>query len=204
MEKLPISILARRFGNPGRRIWYMCQGADPDPLHPDVAAPRSIGHGKVMPPGTRSRDVVLTYLQHMCSKLGARLRRHDLEARTFWVGLRVHYGWVGDKVRLPTFSNDHRKIYSYCRQTLELAWQGEGARQIQVTALDPQPESTQLDLFADDPEKQLQDKMLHKAMDSINQRYGEFTLSPARLLNRSDMPNVIAPAWKPDGHRQTI
>ena len=49
--------------------------------------------------------------------------------------------------------------------------------QIQVTALDPQPESTQLDLFADDPEKQLQDKMLHKAMDSINQRYGEFTLS---------------------------
>ena len=204
MEKLPISILARRFGNPGRRIWYMCQGADPDPLHPDVAAPKSIGHGKVMPPGTRSRDVVLTYLQHMCSKVGARLRRHDLEARTFWVGLRLHYGWVGDKVRLPTFSNDHRKIYTYCRQTLELAWQGEGVRQIQVTALDPQPESTQLDMFADDPEKQLQDRMLHKAMDSINQRYGEFTLSPARLLKRSDMPNVIAPAWKPDGHRQTI
>ena len=68
----------------------------------------------------------------------------------------------------------------------------------------PQPESTQLDMFADDPEKQLQEKMLHKAMDSINQRYGEFTLSPARLLQRSDMPNVIAPAWKPDGHRQTI
>ena len=87
MEKLPISILARRFGNPGRRIWYMCQGADPDPLHPDVAAPKSLGHGKVMPPGTRSREVVLTYLQHMCSKVGARLRRHELEARTFWVGL---------------------------------------------------------------------------------------------------------------------
>jgi DNA polymerase-4 len=140
----------------------------------------------------------------MCSKVGARLRRHELEARTFWVGLRLQYGWVGDKVRLPVFSNDHRKIYTYCRQTLELAWQGEGVRQIQVTALDPQPESTQLDMFADDPEKQLQEKMLHKAMDNINQRYGEFTLSPARLLQRSDMPNVIAPAWKPDGHRQTI
>ena len=87
---------------------------------------------------------------------------------------------------------------------LELVWQGEGARQIQVTALDPQPESMQLDLFAANPEQQLQEKMLHKAMDSINQRYGEFTLLPARLLQRSDMPNVIAPAWKPDGHRQTI
>jgi DNA polymerase-4 len=41
-------------------------------------------------------------------------------------------------------------------------------------------------------------------MDQVNQRYGEFILAPARLLNRSDMPNVIAPAWKPEGHRQTI
>ena len=42
------------------------------------------------------------------------------------------------------------------------------------------------------------------AMDRINNRYGEFALTPARLLNRSTMPNVIAPAWKPFGHRQTI
>jgi DNA polymerase-4 len=41
-------------------------------------------------------------------------------------------------------------------------------------------------------------------MDDINRDFGEFTLAPARLLKRSDMPNVIAPAWKPDGHRETI
>jgi DNA polymerase-4 len=41
-------------------------------------------------------------------------------------------------------------------------------------------------------------------MDAINQRYGEFALTPARLLNRSSMPNVIAPAWKPFGHRKTV
>lgn len=204
MEKLPISILAKRFGNLGRRIWYMCQGEDPDPLHPDVAAPKSIGHGKVMPPNTRSREVVLTYLQHMCSKVGARLRKHGLEARTFWIGLHTKFGWIGEKVRLPFFSNDHRKIFQQGRKALEFHWKGEGVRQIQVTALDPQPTSMQLDMFSNHPEQQLQEKMLHKAMDSINQRYGEFTLSPARLLNRSDMPNVIAPAWKPEGHRQTI
>jgi len=204
MEKLPISILAKRFGNLGRRIWYMCQGEDPDPLHIDVAAPKSIGHGKVMPPNTRSREVVLTYLQHMCSKVGARLRKHELEARTFWVGLHTKSGWIGEKIRLPLFSNDHRQIYQQGKKALEFHWKGEGVRQIQITALDPQPVAMQLDMFASNPEQQLQEKMLHKAMDSINQRYGEFTLSPARLLNRSDMPNVIAPAWKPDGHRQTI
>ncbi|MDZ4263862.1 MAG: hypothetical protein U1B30_16230 [Pseudomonadota bacterium] len=41
-------------------------------------------------------------------------------------------------------------------------------------------------------------------MDAINQRYGEFTVASGTLLNRSKMPNVIAPAWKPHGHRQTI
>ncbi len=61
----------------------------------------------------------------------------------------------------------------------------------------------QMDLFSTQAEDTTR-QQLNCAMDSINERYGELTLSPARLLNRSDMPNVIAPAWKPDGLRQTI
>jgi DNA polymerase-4 len=41
-------------------------------------------------------------------------------------------------------------------------------------------------------------------MDNVNRRYGEFAVAPMRLLERSRMPNVIAPAWKPFGHRETI
>ena len=203
MEKLPISVLSRRFGNLGRRIWYMCQGADPDPLHPDVAAPKSIGHGKVMPPNTRNRDVLLTYLQHMCSKVGARMRRHEMEARTFWVGLRIEGGWLGNKSQLAEFSNDQQKIYQLGRRIIDLYWKGEGIHQIQVTALDPRPAAMQMDLFSTQEEEKSH-QQLNSAMDSINERYGELTLSPARLLNRSEIPNVIAPAWKPDGLRQTI
>jgi len=203
MEKLPISVLSRRFGNLGRRIWYMCQGADPDPLHPDVAAPKSIGHGKVMPPNTRDRDILLTYLQHMCSKVGTRMRRHEMEARTFWIGLRADRGWLGSKSRLSEFSSDQQQIYQLGRRILELSWQGEGIHQIQVTALDPRPASMQMDLFSVQAGHKAR-QQLNCAMDDINERYGEMTLSPARLLNRSDMPNVIAPAWKPDGLRQTI
>ncbi len=203
MEKLPISVLSRRFGNLGRRIWYMCQGADPDPLHPDVAAPKSIGHGKVMPPNTRDRGTVLTYLQHMCSKVGTRMRRHDMVAKTYWIGLRTSEGWLGCKSRLSEFSNDQQQIYRLGRYVLDLSWQGEGIHQIQVTALDPQPTGMQMDLFNSQAEDKTR-SLLNNAMDNINERYGELTLSPARLLNRSDMPNVIAPAWKPDGLRQTI
>ena len=203
MEKLPISVLSRRFGNLGRRIWYMCQGADPDPLHPDVAAPKSIGHGKVMPPNTRDRSTILTYLQHMCSKVGTRMRRHDMEAKTFWIGFRSQHGWRGSKTRLSEFSNDQQQIYQLGRLILEMHWQGEGIHQLQVTALDPRPAAMQLDLFSAKTEEKTH-VQLNITIDRVNERYGELALSPARLLNKSDMPNVIAPAWKPDGLRQTI
>lgn len=203
MEKLPISVLSRRFGNPGRRIWYMCQGADPDPLHPDVAAPKSIGHGKVMPPDTRDRNVILTYLQHMSNKVGARMRRYDFVARTFWIGLKTNNGWLGSKSRLMTFNNDQQEIYQLCKAVLNLYWQGEGVYQVQVTALDPQPTAMQMDMFMSAEKNETQQKLNH-ALDAINSRYGEMCVAPARLLARSDMPNVIAPAWKPDGLRRTV
>jgi len=181
----------------------MCQGADPDPLHPDVAAPKSIGHGKVMPPNTRSKDSILTYLQHMSSKVGTRMRRYDMEAKTFWIGFRTDAGWIGSKARLSEFSNDQQQIYRMGQQVLQLHWQGEGVHQLQVTALDPQPLAMQMDLFST-KSRDSNTIQLNRTMDNINERYGELCLSPARLLNKSEMPNVIAPAWKPDGLRQTI
>jgi len=200
MRKLPISVLAQRFGNPGRRIWYMCQGQDPDKLQLRVPPPKSIGHGKVMPPDTTDRSVLLMYLKHMAEKVAARLRKHSLQATQFSIGLLTSFGWLGNKYH-SSATNDGRLITQLCLRMLKECWYGEGISQVQVTALDPMPANLQLDLFLDYDEKQAQ---VNAAMDKVNSRYGEFTLAPARLLNRSDMPNVISPAWKPDGHRQTI
>jgi DNA polymerase-4 len=201
VKKLPISILARRFGNPGRRIWYMCQGQDPAALQQDVPAPKSIGHGKVVPPDTHDSGVLLTYLMHMSEKVGARLRRHHLQARTFSIGLRTTEGWTGGKLQCVLPTSDGREIMTLCRNVIDAIWQGQGVHQVQVTALDPVASGRQLELFAslDNTRDEI-----NAVMDAVNRRYGELVLAPARLLNRSCMPNVIAPAWKPFGHRQTI
>ncbi|MCW9025549.1 MAG: DNA polymerase IV [Gammaproteobacteria bacterium] len=205
MQKLPIGILAKRFGNPGRRIWYMAQGADPEPLHYDVVAPRSIGHGKVMPPDTRERDVILTYLMHMTVKVSARLRRHHLEAQTYLIALNTMQGWVGDKLKLAVAGNDTRELYGLCQRVVRYHWQGQGVYQVQVTALDPHPIKQQIDMFdVKTPVNREQGKKLFQAIDAVNDRYGEMVLTPAVLLRRSKMPNVISPAWKPFGHRKTI
>ncbi len=202
MAKLPISVLAQRFGNIGRRIWYMCQGADPDPVHTTIGAPKSMGHGKVMPPNTTDRATILTYLQHMAQKLAARLRRHQLAAQHFFIGLRNRcFGWLGEKIKVVMPTNDGNTLFKLCCEVLHKHWQGEPVDQVQVTALDPQPIDQQLDFFVNNKEETTEANAM---IDSINSRYGEFAIAPARLLLRSKMHNVIAPAWKPSGHRQTI
>ena len=201
MQKIPISVLGQRFGDIGRRIWLMCQGLDPLPVITTVPPPKSIGHGKVMPPNTRDRAVLQMYLQHMSEKIGARLRKHGLQARTFSIGLRTQHDWIGAKIREAQPIDDGGVLAHRCRVVLAEQWSGQGIFQVQVTALDPQPKNQQQDLFSAGSSRR---DALNAVMDDVNQRYGEFTLAPANLLGRSAMPNVISPAWKPDGHRQTL
>ncbi len=199
MARLPVGELARRFGNPGRRVWLMCQGRDSEPVRTEVPPPKSIGHGKVMPPDTRDPQVLRVYLLHMSEKVGARLRRHAMVAQTFFIGLSLREGWLADHYRSETPTDDGRRIYRFARRFLADHWRGEGVFQVQIRALDPRPADGQLGLF-DAPAA----RPANAVMDAVNARYGEFALAPATLLGRSDMPNVIAPSWKPFGHRETI
>lgn len=201
MEKLPISILAKRFGDLGRKIWLMCQGMDSEPIINAVASPKSMGHGKVMPPRTRDITTILTYFMHMSEKLAARLRCHEMEAQKFYIGLLTEEGWLDAKHRTIIPTDDGRDIYNLCQKFLQQNWHNDPVSQVQVTALDPQPKHWQMDLFDVSDERR---HSLNKTLDLINDKYGEFTIAPTMLIKRSTMPNVIAPSWKPYGHRQTL
>ncbi len=202
VAQLPISILGKRFGNIGRRIWYMCQGADPDPLHSYVADAKSMGHGKVMPPNTVDPNVIMTYLRHMCEKVARRLRKNNLQAQHFFIGLRSYdWGWMGNKGQTILPTDDGKMIFELGQKIISDHWTKIPVGQIQVTALDPQRANLQYDLFTTPDEKRT---ALNTIIDDINAHFGEFTIAPATLLQRSSMHNVIAPAWKPDGHRQSI
>lgn len=201
MPKLPISVLGKRFGNPGRRIWHMCQGNDPQAVETKVAPAKSMSHGKVMPPNTQDRETISTYLMHMSEKLAARLRKNHLQAQHFSVGLHLGDGWHGDKFVCPVPTNNSHNITHLCEDLLRSFNCKQGVYGVRITALDPRPSNQQAELFTETLHQQ---NRVNDVMDAINIRYGEFTLAPAQLLNRSQMPNVIAPAWKPEGHRQSI
>ncbi len=198
MKNIPISVLGQRFGNIGRRIWLMAQGKDPENVNPNIAPPKSIGHGKVMPPQTDNIKIINTYLYHMVDKVAYRLRKNNMIANHFFVGLRLQKQWL--KTKFKTVPTDTTNIiYVKVAQFVKSYWRGQGVWAVQITALNPYPQANQLDLF-----NQQSTSDLDKVMDKINSRYGQFAVTKGTLLNRSTMPDVIAPAWKPDGHRQTI
>ena len=200
LRKLPVSVLGKRFGNPGRRIWLMAQGLDPEPVRPTPGAALSLGHGKVLPPNTRDAETIRVYLLHMAFRLGERLRSNGLVAQRFLYGLRLHRGWLKTCERALLPSDDERVIYRLGARWFEHNWRGDGIWQLRIVALDPR-EARQPDLFK---RKHPRRERAHRAMDRVNQRYGALTLAPARLLDRSSMPDVISPAWKPEGHRKTV
>jgi DNA polymerase-4 len=200
LQKMPISVLGKRFGNPGRRIWLMAQGLDPEPVKSSIPAAQSIGHGKVLPPNTRDGDTIRVYLMHMAHKLAERLRTNRLVAQQFLFGLRQYRGWQKTIERSLLPSDDEMVIYRLGSRWLGENWHGQGIWQIRIVALHPKA-PCQSDLFQ---RKHPRRERVHHTMDQINQRYGAMTLASARLLERSTMPDVISPAWKPEGHRKTV
>jgi DNA polymerase-4 len=220
VARLPMTVLARRYGVTGKYLWLACQGKDTEPVAPDVAPPQSVGHGKVLPPHTASARVIEIYLRHMCEKVAVRLRRYDMQAGRLYLGLRLEtpHEDIGQLFTLPYGLPDGRRLFELAQKFLRHCWHGAAVTHVQVTALHLRSISGQLELFsADDVQgcasvagagcagaSDTRTLNRFSTIDRINTRYGEFTVAPATLLERSTMPNVIAPAWRPDGHRQHI
>ena len=77
----------------------------------------------------------------------------------------------------------------------------DGIYQIQVTAINPTQKNIQTDLF----DSQTEQGNYMDVIDSINRRFGQDIVRPARLkFDISDSPDVIAPAWRPKGYRKSV
>ena len=54
-----------------------------------VKAPKSMGHGKLLPPGSKGREVAYKYLCRMAFKLSIRLQQPGYDTPIFRVSINV-------------------------------------------------------------------------------------------------------------------
>lgn len=199
MKNIPISEM-RRWGNQGRRLWLACQGKDPMKVANDISDPKSLGHGKVLPPNTSDETTLQIFMSHMAHKVAARLRKNKLKAKTFSVGLRASDGvnkfWIGGQFQMQA-TNDTQPLLDICKELIEKRWTNEVISHVHITALDPEPLGGQMDMFFSPTKEDARREHENQVIDAINDKYGEFAVCSAPLVNRTKMPNVISPAWKP-------
>ncbi len=164
----------------GEIFWYRLHGYD----IPDKPTNKSvIGHSRVLDPNIRGMNEAYTMAQHLTIKACTRLRRYNIFAGHFALGIRTvdDSYWSNDTSFAPT--QDNFTVIS----ALDRLWHtmqkdiGRYTRLMKVSVslygLYEQTEVT-LDLFENVPEKTKTVKNidLSRAMDILNKKFGNNTI----------------------------
>ena len=164
----------------------MCHGVDPDPVKVSDKPEKTMGHSKVIAFHLRHPDALRAIALHLVQRLCQRLRRAHRFASRIHLVMKSSQGVFSVDHQLSPASNDPNCLYDYfCRfiaRGLDVAY-------ISITAIE-MTSASQLTLpFT-------QQALSHvEVIDRIQQRFGEKSLQPARLLN-IPIRSVIPPTWR--------
>lgn len=181
LGRTPVSFLRREFGIYGEILQAMGRGTYDPPVVPYYESPevKSVGHSHTMSANTRDWDTLCRNILRLSEMVGRRLRERGLAGRT--VALVLRYSDMHTFSRRRTLSehlDDGYAIYGVATSILrEQIDDKRAVRLVGVSVSNLTKEQRQLNLFVDDRSR----KVL-QAMDSINDRYGEFTIRRASLL----------------------
>ncbi|MCX7847980.1 MAG: DNA polymerase IV [bacterium] len=202
LQRLPLPFLQRHFGALGLWLHNAAFGRDNSPVIPteDAPNPKSVGHSMTLERNAESREDVLRYLLQLSEMVGRRLRAHHLTASTVAVTIRfASFHTITTRQTFHTDLSQSNHIY-HCASTI---WKRmpmlEPVRLVGLSVSSLTPNAQQLPLFPSEQRRM----RLALAQDLVNDRFGDYALFPATLLLRNNRTRIIAPAWRPEGLRNT-
>lgn len=154
-------------------------------------ARRSYGNSFALPKPLSCPQEWAPILQKLVEKTGARLRKAGYETQGIHVSVVFRSGaWWHKGTKLSEVIFDSRDIYKQAFKILCLCPYREPARELAVSCFNlVKRQENQLDLFAD----MLKKRRLVAAVDKVNRRWGDFVITPARMLIASQfVPDRIA------------
>jgi len=179
----PLHVLVKFFGKPGVILHKMGKGQDDSPVMPvTMSYPvKSMGHSFTLPrEDTRDANLIRAILRRLSEQVARRLRKDNYRGRT--VTLVVRFPDFSTFIRqksLKAYTDDGGIIYHTALLILKsLCPEGTKIRMLGVSVSNLKNSETQQSLFEEENRR----SKLIQVTDHINNRYGEFTLIPARLL----------------------
>ena len=202
LGKAPLSLLTKKFGILGGRLKAMGNGQLDRLIEVTSPDPKSIGHSITLPRDTWEREEITNCLLRLSEKVGRRARRHGHRGKKITLTIRYHdFKTFSKQMTLPLSTNDTGEIYRFALALLDGIHLRKSVRLLGISLSSLGKEEGQMGLFYEgDREKKA---VLAKAVDTVNDKFGEYTLTLASTITRDEGPGVISPAWRPSGVRKS-
>ena len=171
-------------GNYGYYLWANVNGLEISRINEGSPLPKSIGHSYCLPKYTMNKDYLSSVLYKLCEKTGRRLRDKGMEAEHMQVGwsyLTAGGNFRSFKTRERMFTTE--EIFKQANQILEKAELIMSVRMLAVSVSLLSPVANQMSLFDDNLAK----KDLSRALDKINNKFGEFTVVRGQMFGTENM-----------------
>jgi len=185
LNKYPRGLLVKRFGMAyGEHLWQMGQGKDNSPVLPywHEEDAKSMGHSFTLPKATADINEVKSYLLRLSEQLGRRLRHNGYKGNV--VHLSVGFGnfeFWGKQKKACDHMNDGYEIFKFAEKIFDehSFFFNKPFRFVGIYLSNLAHNIDQVSIFEEKEKK----KQVLKAMDKINDRFGEFTVERAGIMN---------------------
>ncbi len=180
LGKCQVSLLTQRFGVIGERLHEMGLGIDDSPVIPfdEEEDPKSVSHSVTLEKDTSELEALKKVLLQLSERVSRRMRRDSLYGKR--VTLTVRYSDFYTFTKQKTLSQSINSGNDIFRHGLEIYRSISHPKPIRLLGIGMsllEKEWSQLGLF---DRRQKTDHLL-KAMDQVNDRFGDWTLTWASL-----------------------
>lgn len=187
LRAVPPNILLLEFKNNGQFLYDGARGINHNPIIPfyEKEEVKSVGHRHTIDHDSDSAVEIKQILLKLTELVARRLRAKKLVGRTISCWFRYgtkydeHFTGGGMQVTIPD-TDDGLEIFKAGWKIFHQIWDGKKIRMIGVSVSNLKPLTPQNLSFLED---HLRQEKITKALDKINDRYGEFTLQRGVLLD---------------------
>ncbi len=180
LGRVPISVLTERFGVIGQGLHEMGSGMDDSPVVPfdEEGDAKSISHSVTLEEDTSDPNILRKVLLQLSERVSRRMRKEGFYGKRIAVTVRYSDFFTFSKQKtLSKGMNSGNEIFKLSSEIFESLSHPKPIRLLGVGMSLLVKEWSQLDLF----EKRDKKDNLLKAMDRVNERFGDWTLTWAGL-----------------------
>ena len=180
LGKFPVDVLTKRFGVIGERLHEMGLGLDDSPVVPfdEEEDAKSISHSVTLEEDTSDPKMLRRVMLQLSERVSRRMRRDGFYGKR--IAITVRYSDFFTFSKQKTFSkwmNSGNEIFRHAFEIFESIPHPKPIRLLGVGMSQLKKEWCQMDFFE---RKDKKDNLL-KAMDRVNERFGDWTLTWAGL-----------------------